>query len=145
MSVDIDLSEKRKPETIEFYNKTGCGVNIADQMACQYSVKAGTRRWPVAVFYNILYLACINTFVLYKERTENSISRLFIFKLATELKKDYLAEEKRSASEQESSRISKKSFNRKQCQVSANCKINLKITNKKIISKLRDEFFFSYL
>ena len=31
--------KKGKPETIEFYNKTKCGVDVADQMACQYSVK----------------------------------------------------------------------------------------------------------
>ena len=41
MSVGIDSSEKRKPETIEFYNKTKCGVDVADQMTRQYSVKSG--------------------------------------------------------------------------------------------------------
>ena len=51
---------------MEFFNKTKCGVDVTDQMARQYSVKAGTRRWPVAVFYNILDLAGINAFVLYK-------------------------------------------------------------------------------
>ena len=66
MFVELDESEKKKPETVEFYNKTKCGVEVADQMARQYSVKAGTRRWPVAVFYNILDLAGINAFVLYK-------------------------------------------------------------------------------
>ena len=96
-------------------------------MARQYLVKAGTRRWPVAVFYNMLDLACINAFVLYKERTVDSISRRdFILKLATELRKDHLAERKtrRSASKQELSRTSKKSLKRKQCQVAVNCKQN---------------------
>ena len=41
-----------------FYNKTKSGVDITDQMARQYTVKAGARRWPMAVFYNILDLAC---------------------------------------------------------------------------------------
>ena len=92
MSVGVDSSEKHKPETIEFYNKTKCGVDVADQMARQYSVKAGTRRWPVAVFYNILDLVCINAFVLYKKKTGDSISRRdFIFKLACELREDYIA------------------------------------------------------
>ena len=50
MPVGVDSSKKRKPKTIEFYNETKCG---ADQMARQYSVKTGIRRWPVAV---ILYL-----------------------------------------------------------------------------------------
>ena len=30
---------------------------MPDQIARMYLVKAGTRRWPVAVFYNILDLA----------------------------------------------------------------------------------------
>ena len=46
MFVGIDSSEKRKPETIKFYIKNKRGENAADEMARQYSVKAGTRRWP---------------------------------------------------------------------------------------------------
>ena len=50
MSTDVDSSEKQEPQAIEFYNKTKGGVDVAYQRARQYSVKAGTRRWPVAVF-----------------------------------------------------------------------------------------------
>ena len=39
MSVGVNLSEKLKPVTIEFYNITKCGVNVANQMAGQYLVK----------------------------------------------------------------------------------------------------------
>ena len=82
-------------------------------MACQYLIKAGICRWPVAVFYNILNLAYINAFVSYKERTGDSISgRDFIFKLANGFRDDYLAERRaRSAFEKESS-TSKKSLKR---------------------------------
>ena len=73
-SVSVDSSEKRRPETIEFYYKTKCVVNVAYLMACQNSVKVGIRRWLVAVFYNALDLICINAFVLYKKRTGRSIS-----------------------------------------------------------------------
>ena len=62
-------------------------------MVRQYSVKAGGGWWPVAVFYNILDLASINAFVLYKKRTGNKVSRRgFLFKLATELLEDYIVE-----------------------------------------------------
>ena len=85
-SVMVDTTTKKKPETVTFYNETKCGVDIADQMARQYTVKAGTRRWAVAVFYNILDLACINAYVLYKKKTGAAIlTRNFIFQLATEL------------------------------------------------------------
>ena len=67
MSVELGESEKKKPEKMKFYNKSKCGVDVADQIARQYSVKAGTRWWPIAVFYNILGLAGINAFVLYKK------------------------------------------------------------------------------
>ena len=92
MSVALGESKKKKPETAEFYNKTKCGVYVADQMARQYSVKADTCRCPVAVFYNILDLAGINAFVLYKKRTGDKVSRRDLFKLATELCEDYFVE-----------------------------------------------------
>ena len=96
-------------------------------MARQYLVKAGTRRWQVAVFYNILDLACINAFVLYKKKTGDSISRRdFIFKLACELREDYITERssRRIAPAQGLSSAGKKSLKRKQCQVAVNCKQN---------------------
>ena len=69
ISAELGRSEKKKPETVKFYDKTKSGLDVADQLARQYSLKAGTRRWPVAVFYKILLdLAGINTFVLYKNK-----------------------------------------------------------------------------
>ena len=44
ISVELGKSEKKKPEIVEFYNKTKCGVDVADQMARQYSIKAGSGR-----------------------------------------------------------------------------------------------------
>ena len=65
--VIVNSTSKKKLETVTFYNKTKCGVDIADQMAWQYMVKAGTWRWLVPVFYNILDLARINAHVSYKQ------------------------------------------------------------------------------
>ena len=122
---------KKNPETVEFYNKTKCGVDVADQMARLYSVKAGTRRWPVAVFYNILDLAGINAFVLYKKRTGDKVSRRdFLLKLATELREDYISEKSsRNASVSGPPSLSTtstktKAEKRKQCQIAANCSQN---------------------
>ena len=64
--VRIEDSYKRVPETIAFYNKTKYGV---DQMACKYSVKARSFRWPLQVFFNIFDFAAINACILYKEYT----------------------------------------------------------------------------
>ena len=133
MSAKLGATEKKKSETIKFYNKTKCGVDVADQMARLYSMKAGTRRWSVAVFYSILDLAGINAFVLYKKRTGDKISRRnFLFKLATELREDYFV--KRSNIKTTITRphsISTltdpkkaKAEKRKQCQIAANCTQN---------------------
>lgn len=56
--VKIDKSNKKLlPESVIFYNKTKFGVDMTDQMARKYTVKAGSRRWPLQIFYNILDLA----------------------------------------------------------------------------------------
>lgn len=96
-NVKIKNDAKRVPETVAYYNKTKFGVDIVDQMARKYSVKAGSRRWPLQVFYNILDLAAINAWILYKETTGVKISRKnFIFQLAEELGSDYCDEQNTS-------------------------------------------------
>lgn len=57
-SLRIDESEnpKKKPNTVIYYNKTKYGVDVADQMARQYSVKCASRRWPLHVFLTSLIL-----------------------------------------------------------------------------------------
>lgn len=51
-----------------------------------YSSKAQTRRWPVHVFFNILNIAVINSWVLYKEVNNSNIPRRnFIVQLVEEL------------------------------------------------------------
>ncbi len=91
-TVDVDNNDPKKlPETISFYNSTKFGVDVADQMARKYSVKAGSRRWPVHVFYNILDLAGINSWILYKETTGKSIKRKeFLQQLIEELRSPYV-------------------------------------------------------
>ena len=51
-----------------------------------YSVKAASRRWPVHVFYNVVDMALINSWILYKQVFQSSISRReFIQRAAEEL------------------------------------------------------------
>lgn len=74
-NVKVDNSDKKKPETITMYNNTKFGVDCLDQMAKHFTTKAGTRRWPLAVFFNILDFAGINSWILYKMCTGAKISR----------------------------------------------------------------------
>ncbi|QQP48685.1 Uncharacterized protein FKW44_009067, partial [Caligus rogercresseyi] len=85
-TVSISEKKKKKPETIEYYNHTKFGVDSLDQMCRLYSTKSGTRRWPVAVFNNILDIAGINAWILYKETQQDKITRRqFLQELAMEL------------------------------------------------------------
>jgi hypothetical protein len=60
-------------------------------MARHLSVKASSRRWLVHTFYNILDLAAINAFVMYKAVTGEKLSRkVFLQKLSEELRLNYL-------------------------------------------------------
>ena len=79
--------KKKKPISVLSYNSQKVGVDSVDQMTRQYNVRAPTRRWPVSVFYNILNLAAINSWILYYKVNNNSISRSkFILKLVEEIK-----------------------------------------------------------
>lgn len=90
----IGTDAKRKPESVTDYNSTKWGVDILDQMARYHTVKVATRRWPVAVFYNMLDLAAINAYVLYKQCMNNPrlTRRKFLTDLAFQLRQDHMAE-----------------------------------------------------
>ena len=75
-----------KPEILDFYNHNKCGVDIVDQMTRIYSTKSASRRWPVAVWCNMLDIAAINGWVIFKKCTNSNVSRRdFVFKLVTQL------------------------------------------------------------
>ena len=88
-NIKIEGNAKRFPETILFYNQTKFGVDVADQMARKFSRKAGSRRWSPPVFYNILDLAAINAWILYKETARVIISsKKSIYQLPDKLGSD---------------------------------------------------------
>lgn len=56
-----------------------------NQMVRKYSVKSKSCRWPLQVFFNIIDLAGINAWVLYKATTGEKMSRQeFLFHLTRE-------------------------------------------------------------
>ena len=80
------MDGKKKPESILYYNENKCGVDMLDAMCRQMSTKAGCRRWPLAVFYNILDLAGVNSWVIFRKATGSNISRReFLRQLSSEL------------------------------------------------------------
>jgi hypothetical protein len=83
---DVNETRKKKPTAIEYYNKNKVGVDSVDMMAKLYTTHCASRRWPLAVWANILDIAAINAHVLYKEANKLEISRKdFILQLVDQL------------------------------------------------------------
>ncbi|XP_029441015.1 uncharacterized protein LOC115080763 isoform X2 [Rhinatrema bivittatum] len=125
MHPDVQLGPdtKRKPNTVTFYNETKSGVDVIDQMARKYSVKAASRRWPVHTFYNMLDLAAINAWILYKTVTNVKVSRRdFILKLGKELAEENITSRNRAmASAEDFTDLSAAASSLRSCQVKKAC------------------------
>ena len=50
-------------------------MKVIDQMARGYSINAASRNWPIYVFYNVIDLALINSWILLRDISKSSISR----------------------------------------------------------------------
>ena len=83
---DVMSDTKKKPQSIVFYNNNKCGVDLLDSMARMHSTKSPMRRWPMAVWCNILDLAGVNAWILLNKETGRKITRWdFIHTLAINL------------------------------------------------------------
>lgn len=125
--VSVSESQKRTPETVQFYNETKFGVDVVDQMARMYSTKAGSRRWPMHIFYNILDLAAINSWVLYKEVTGERISRReYILDLCEELRAPYTEARNKTSDRDDADNKGgpQKATKREKCKIRTSCKGN---------------------
>lgn len=124
--VETEDTPKRKPNTVTQYNSTKSGVDVMDQMLREYSVRAGTRRWPVAVFYNMIDMAALNAQVLYQACTGKQERRIdFLVELARELADSHVSEKK--ARKEEVFRQQPATLapgKRAMCQVKDQCKNN---------------------
>ncbi|XP_035988167.1 uncharacterized protein LOC110367769 isoform X3 [Fundulus heteroclitus] len=124
--VETEDGTKRKPNTVTQYNRTKGGVDVMEQTVREYSVRAGTRRWPVAVFYNMIDMAALNAHVLYQACVGVQERRLdFLVELAKELANSHVSEKKAQKEKllrQQPSTPS--SGKRAKCQVNHRCRNN---------------------
>lgn len=119
--VTISTSSKRKPETVLFYNSTKYGVDVVDSMSRKYTVKAPSRRWPVHTFYNVLDLAGINAWVLYKIINGSTMKRRdFLLQLGEELGTLSINNRKTTIPETVPDNLPEKQEKRTRCQVKSN-------------------------
>uniref|UniRef100_A0A9J7WY27 PiggyBac transposable element-derived protein domain-containing protein n=1 Tax=Cyprinus carpio carpio TaxID=630221 RepID=A0A9J7WY27_CYPCA len=124
--IQTDNTTKRKPNTVTLYNTTKCGVDVMDQMVREYTVHTGTRRWPVAVFYNMIDMAALNAHVLYQACTGRQERRVdFLVELARELANSHMCAKKARKEQLLRTQPSTPSpGKRAMCQVKHQCKNN---------------------
>lgn len=87
--------ETKKPRMIEFYNKTKGGVDTFDQMCSVMSCSRKTNRWPICVFYGMMNISCINSYIIYCHNASVQGQRLisrrdFMKKLHSQLVEPWL-------------------------------------------------------
>lgn len=81
-----------KPEIILFYNSTKGGVDTVDKYKEHYSVSRTSNRWSMVVFYSLLNIGGLNSFIIFKENVGNATMkrRTFLQDLSKELCKAHM-------------------------------------------------------
>ncbi|XP_069670943.1 piggyBac transposable element-derived protein 4-like isoform X1 [Periplaneta americana] len=70
---DID-PDTGKPEIIMYYNMTKSGVDGLDQKCANYTSSRRTRRWPMAIFFTLVDVACgVNSYVLHQAYPKSEV------------------------------------------------------------------------
>ena len=102
---EVSATEKKKPAMVLDYNRTKAGVDTMDQMVRTYTTKRKSRRWPMTVFYNILDVSALNSYVIWihanpewKAKVPHK-RRLFLEALGKDLMQEY--RQKREQREQQ--------------------------------------------
>ncbi|KAL6473223.1 hypothetical protein MHYP_G00194110 [Metynnis hypsauchen] len=123
--VETGDTQKKKPNTVTDYNSLKCGVDVMDQMVRKYTVRSGTRRWPVAVFYNLIDISALNAHVLFQACTGVKERRSdFLVKLARELAQSHMAAKEVHKENLQQQPPTPDTGKRELCQVKCCCKNN---------------------
>lgn len=87
--IDEDTGVQKKPEIITFYNLTKGGVDTVDKLCASYNVARNTRRWPMVVFFSMLNVAGINSYIIHStNNNEKLLRRQYLRQLADALVKE---------------------------------------------------------
>uniref|UniRef100_A0A1B6C4A1 PiggyBac transposable element-derived protein domain-containing protein n=1 Tax=Clastoptera arizonana TaxID=38151 RepID=A0A1B6C4A1_9HEMI len=91
---DSNICDKdtKIPTQIIDYNATKGAVDTIDQTCARTSTSRTTRRWPVVIFYRLLDIAGINSFMIFKANKPKSKvnRRTFVFNLSLALMEENL-------------------------------------------------------
>ena len=64
---EIASNSEKKPEVILYYNSTKSGVDILDRMVRTYTCKRMTRRWSIALFFNMIDVGVVNAYMVWQQ------------------------------------------------------------------------------
>lgn len=85
----VVAEKKNKPQYILDYNATKGGVDTMDKMTICYTTKRSTRRWPLAMFYNMMDICGLAANIIYSENNnhikDSTRRRKFLRSLAKQL------------------------------------------------------------
>lgn len=70
---------KRKQEIVAYYNKTKAGVDLLDMKCAVYTSSSRTKRWPMAIFFQMIDISTVNSFVIYSTFNGNPLVTRFDF------------------------------------------------------------------
>ncbi|KAK9708404.1 Transposase IS4 [Popillia japonica] len=79
---------------VTFYNKTKAGVDVLDQLCCNYDVARNCRRWPLVIFYNLMNIAAINAMCVWSFNSGGTkvVRRKFLRDLAWTMIRPHILE-----------------------------------------------------
>ncbi|XP_072378647.1 uncharacterized protein [Diabrotica undecimpunctata] len=89
-SIEVD-AYNGLPEINSFYNLTKEGIDAMDEKCVKYSCRRRICRWPMAIFYKIVDVCGVNSYIMFTSIPENNWTRFkFIETLADELVSSHL-------------------------------------------------------
>lgn len=91
--IDEETGEKQKPIILTSYNKYKGGVDTVDHMKQAYSTARKSNRWTLRVFFSLLDIGGINSFIILRNNIEGDVvknRRVFIKSLIADLCKEHM-------------------------------------------------------
>lgn len=79
--IDSESGDQKKPEVITYYNSTKCGVDVVDELKGEYSVARISCRWPITIFFSLMNIAGINSQIIFRDNTNQTITRRSYLKM----------------------------------------------------------------
>lgn len=86
-TIDPESGDKKKPEILTCYNKYKGGVDTVDQMKAAYSVSRKNNRWTLTLFFSMMNIAGINSYLIWRHNTQEETKnrRDFLKSVGTKL------------------------------------------------------------